>query len=154
VTTELNVTDRAPDFELKGQDGTLWRLSDLRGQTVVLVFYPQDFSGVCTEEHACFMDALEQFNKLDAVVLGISVDSHHSHRAFAQARGISYTLLADFHPKGQVGKLYGVYLEEFGYHARWTFVIDPEGRIAWIQKNIIGEVPDIEEVLEAVRETV
>jgi peroxiredoxin len=82
------------------------------------------------------------------------VDSHHSHRAFAAARGISYPLLADFHPKGEVGRRYGVYLDDKGYHARWTFVIDPEGRIAFIQKNGHNEVPDVDEVLAAVKETV
>jgi peroxiredoxin len=152
VTTELKVSDRAPDFELKGHDGNAYRLKGFRGQPVVLVFYALDFSGVCTEEHACFVDNLPELGKLDAQVLGISVDSHHCHRAFAQARGIPYPLLADFHPKGTVGRLYGVYLDDFGYHARWTYVIDPEGRIAFIQKNTVGEVPDVDEVVEAVRE--
>ena len=153
MTNGPQVLDRAPDFELKGQDGQLYHLSDYRGQAVVLVFYPLDFSGVCTEELACFVDNLEHFNKVDAQVLGISVDSHHVHRAFASARGIAFPLLADFHPKGGVGKQYGVWLEDRGYHARWTYVIDPEGRIAFIQKNDINEVPDVEEVMAAVQET-
>lgn len=154
MTKELELLDRAPDFELKGQDGQLYMLSDYRSLPVVLVFYPYDFSGVCTEELACFVDNLEQFNDVEAQILGISVDSHHSHRAFAAARGISYPLLADFHPKGEVGRRYGVYLDDKGYHARWTFVIDPEGRIAFIQKNGHNEVPDVDEVLAAVKETV
>jgi peroxiredoxin len=146
------IEERAPGFELKGGDGQLYRLADFRGQPVVLVFYPYDFSAVCTEELACYVDALAQFNDLDTQVLGISTDSHHCHRAFARAQGITYPLLADFHPKGDVGRRYGVYLDERGHHARWTFVIDPEGRVAFIQRNEIGEVPDVEEVLEAVRE--
>ena len=153
MTNGPQVLDRAPDFELKGQDGQLYHLSDYRGQAVVLVFYPLGFSGVCTEELACFVDNLGQFNDIDVQVLGISVDSHHSHRAFAAGRGITFPLLADFHPKGAVGKQYGVWLEDRGYNARWTFVIDPEGRIAFIQKNDINEVPDVEEVLAAVQET-
>lgn len=152
MTRELQVQDRAPDFELKGQDGQTYRLSDYKGQPVVLAFYPWDFSSVCAEEHACFVDNMAQLAKADAQVLGVSVDSHHCHRAFAHARGITYPLLADYHPKGAVGRMYGAYLDELGCHARWTYVIDPEGRIAFIQKNKIGEVPDIEEVLEAVRE--
>jgi peroxiredoxin (alkyl hydroperoxide reductase subunit C) len=147
------VLDRAPDFDLKAGDGQRYRLSDFRGSPVVLVFYPSDFSAVCTEELACFTDALERFNDLEAQVLGISVDSHHSHRAFAQARGIAFPLLSDFHPKGDVGRSYGVYLDDYGYHARWTFVIDPEGRVAFIQKNDMNEVPDVDEVVAAVQET-
>jgi peroxiredoxin len=150
----LEIEDRAPDFELRGSDGQLHRLSDYRGAPVVLVFYPMDFSGVCTEELACFVDTIEAFNKLDAQVLGISVDSHHSHRAFAQMRGIVFPLLADYHPKGAVGRDYGVYLDERGYNGRVTYVVDPEGRIAFIQKNDVNEVPDVDEVVAAVRELV
>jgi peroxiredoxin len=152
VTRELQVEDRAPDFELKAQDRQMVRLSDFRGQPVVLLFYPMDFSGVCTEEMACVADNLEAFQALDAQVVGVSVDSHHCHRAFAAAKGLNYPLLADFHPKGAVGRLYGVYLDDYGYHARHTFVIDPEGRIAFIQKSDMNEVPDIDELLAAVRE--
>jgi peroxiredoxin (alkyl hydroperoxide reductase subunit C) len=153
VTIELKENDRAPDFELIGGDGQTYRLSDWRGQPVVLVFYPLDFSAVCTEEHACYVDALSQFNALEAQVVGISVDSRHAHAAFAREKGITYPLLADFHPKGAVGRLYGVYSEEKGSHERWTFVIDPEGRISAIQKNGRGEVPDVEEIVRAVEES-
>lgn len=150
---ELQVNDRAPIFELVGGDGETYRLEDYRGQTVVLVFYPLDFDGVCTEEHACFVDALPRLDKLEAQVFGISVDSRRSHAAFAKAHGITYPLLADFHPKGAVGRMYGVYMDDTGYHRRWTYVIDPEGRISFIQRNETGEVPDIEEVVAAVEES-
>jgi len=151
--SELQVLDRAPDFELMGHDGEVHRLSDYKGVPVVLVFYPMDFSAVCTEEHACFVDNLAQFNLLEAQVLGVSVDHRHAHAAFARQMSIQYPLLADFHPKGAVGRMYGVYDEEKGFHRRWTFVIDPEGRISHIQKNLVPEVPELDELIDAVKES-
>ena len=76
--------------------------------------------------------------------MGISIDSKYCHTAWANGfGGIAFPLLADFHPKGEVGRLYGVYLEDKGFNARTTFVIDPEGRISHVQENQIGEVPEI-----------
>ncbi len=148
----LSVDSRAPDFELEGHDGQTYRLRDYRGQPVVLVFYPLDFSPVCSEEHACLVDVLSQFNRLEAQVFGISVDHRWAHAAFAAQRGIRYPLLADFHPRGAVGRRYGVHLEDKGFHARTIFVVDPEGRVSYVQENEINEVPDIEPVLAAVKE--
>jgi peroxiredoxin len=93
---------------------------------------------------------MDRFNSLDAQVFGISIDHNAAHAAFAEKQGIEYPLLADFHPKGEVGRAYGVYSEDKGFHLRWTFVIDPEGRISFIQRNEVPEVPEIEEVLAAV----
>lgn len=151
--TTLSVTDRAPDFELVDGAGETHRLSDYRGQVVVLAFYPLDFSGVCTEEHACFVDNLAKFEKLDAQILGISVDSKRCHAAFAKKVGITYPLLADFHPKGEVGVRYGVYLDDYGYHGRANFVIDPDGRISFIQEMVPDDLPDFDELIEAVSES-
>lgn len=150
----LEVGDVAPDFALKDQKNNVVRLSDFRGQPVVIAFYPHDFSGTCTEEHGCFMDMAAKLKLLDAQVLGISVDSRHAHAAYAKAQGISYPLLADFHPKGEVGQAYGVYLPDYGYHTRWIFVIDPDGLISYIQKNATGDLPDFDELLEALEEAV
>ena len=153
MSTHLKVNDRAPEFELKDGAGETHRLSDYKGQPVVLIFYPMDFSGVCTEEHACVMDAMSRLNRLEAQVLGISIDHGHAHRAFAAKEGIKYPLLSDFHPKGEVGALYGVYLEDKGFHTRTTFIVDPEGRISFIQENAVPEVPEIDELVEAVEES-
>jgi peroxiredoxin len=149
--TNLEVGDRAPDFELVGQDMETHRLSDYRGQPVVLVFYPLDFSGTCTRQHQGMCDALPAFDKIDAQVLGISVDSKHAHRAFAEQMGITYPLLADFHPKGTVGRLYGVYDADKGQDRRVTFVIDSDGRIAHIAEDG-GAIPDLDEILAATKE--
>ena len=153
MTKLLDVGDRAPDFELKGNDGEMHKLSDYRGQPVVLMFYPLDFSPPCTKEHGAMCDQIPALALSDTVVLGISVDSWHTHRAFAEAREIGYTLLADFHPKGAVGRMYGVYDPELGSHNRWTYVIDLDGRVAHVQTSERNEVPDMEEIVEAVKET-
>jgi len=78
------VGQKAPDFTLRGNDDKEYKLSDLKGQTVVLAFYPLDFSPVCTNEHQCFRDDLTQFQNLNAQVFGISVDSTWAHKAFAE----------------------------------------------------------------------
>jgi len=151
--SELKIDDRAPDFELVGQDGNTYRLRDYRGQPVVLVFYPLDFHPVSGDEHALLVEAMVQLNRLEAQVLGISIDSRYAHAAFAKQLGIPYPLLADFHPRGMVGRLYGVYQEDKGFNGRWIFVVDPEGRISFIQRNEISEVPELEDVIEAVKES-
>ena len=91
----------APDFTLQNQDKKEVKLSDFAGKKrVVLVFYPLDWSPTCTNEHACFVNDMRNFDSLDAEVLGVSVDSVWSHKAYAEKMGIKYSLLADFHPRG------------------------------------------------------
>ena len=99
----IAVGQPAPDFTLKDQSQKDIKLSDFAGKrNVVLIFYPLDFSPLCTNEHACFVNDLKQFESLDAQVLGLSVDSVWAHKAFAEKMGITYPLLADFHPRGAV----------------------------------------------------
>lgn len=145
----LSKGSAAPDFTLKGSDDKEHRLSDYRGRKVVLVFYPADFSVPCTQEHACVMNDLARFNESGAQVLGISVDSVWSHKAFAEKNGIRYPLLADFHPKGDVGRRYGVHLEEKGINARTNVVIGADGKIAEVFEYEILSVPQMAPVLES-----
>jgi mycoredoxin-dependent peroxiredoxin len=140
----------APEFSLKDQDQKDVNLSDYRGKKrVVLVFYPLDWSPVCTREHACFVNDMKQFEQLDAQVLGLSVDSVWSHKAYADKMGIHYPLLADFYPRGAVGEKYGVYLADKGITGRAIYIIDREGRVAWQKNYEIPVVPDIGEVSKA-----
>ena len=121
----LTVGAPAPEFSLKDQSQQEVKLSDFRGKKpVVLVFYPLDWSPVCTKEHACMVNDKKQFEDLDAQVLGLSVDSVWSHKAYADKMGIHYPLLADFHPRGAVAAKYGVYLEDKGITGRAIFIID------------------------------
>jgi peroxiredoxin len=142
----VQVGQPAPDFTLKDQDQRDVRLSDFRGQNVVLLFYPLDWSPVCTNEHACFVNELKRFEQLNARILGISVDSVWSHKAWAEKLGLRYPLLADFHPKGAVARQYGFYLDDKGIAARAIVVVDREGRVAWAKQYEILQVPDVGEV--------
>jgi mycoredoxin-dependent peroxiredoxin len=140
----------APEFSLKDQDQKEVKLSDYRGKKrVVLVFYPLDWSPVCTKEHACLVNDMKQFDLLDAQVLGVSVDSAYSHKAYAEKMGIRYPLLADFHPRGAVAAKYGVYLEDKGITGRAISIIDRNGNLAWHKNYDIPVVPDIQEVSKA-----
>ena len=146
----IAVGQPAPEFTLKDQSQKEIKLSDFTGKrNVVLIFYPLDFSPICTNEHACFVNDLKQFEKLDAQVLGLSVDSVWAHKAFAEKMGINYPLLADFHPKGAVADKFGMYLSEKGITGRAIAIINKAGKIAWFKNYDIPVVPDMKEVGQA-----
>jgi len=146
----LSVGAAAPDFTLKDQNQKDVKLSDFHGKkNVVIVFYPLDFSPICTNEHACFVNDMKRFEQLDAQVLGVSVDSVWSHKAFADKMGIHYPLLADFNPRGGVANKFGVYLADKGITGRAIAVVDRAGKLAWFKNYDIPTVPDLKEVSEA-----
>lgn len=120
------LTQEAPDFVLKSHQGEEIRLSQFRGQkNVVLVFYPLDFSSVCSLQLPEYSAKHELFAEHNAVVLGISRDSTHTHKAWAAEYGIQVPLLADM--LCEVAKAYGVYIPEKGHSKRATFLIDTHG---------------------------
>lgn len=120
----------APDFDLPNQFGEHIRLHDFRGKkAVALVFFPLAFSSTCTTELCDLRDNLALFKTDDVELIGISVDSKATLRAFAEAEGYDFTLLADFWPHGEVAREYGVFLEEKGFANRATFLIDLDGVI-------------------------
>jgi peroxiredoxin len=121
----------APDFSLLDQDGQTVSLSDLRGQTIVLVFYPGDWSPVCTDQLNVYQEVLGDLEQKGARLIGISIDSAFSHKAFQQHLGLTIPLLADFHPKGEVSKSYGAYIEERGHNNRSLVMIGPDGKVLW-----------------------
>jgi peroxiredoxin len=146
----LAVGQTAPDFVLKDQSQKEVKLSDFAGKKkVVLVFYPLDWSPTCTNEHACFVNDMRSFETLDAEVLGVSVDSVWSHKAYAEKMGIKYSLLADFQPRGAMSEKYGVFLPEKGITGRAIFIVDKGGKVAWAKFYDIPVVPDIKEVATA-----
>ncbi len=122
---------RAPDFALVDQDGEEVTLASLRGETVVLAFYPLDFSPVCTDQLNVYQETLPELERAGARLYGVSVDSAFTHKAFQRELGISIPLLADFHPKGEVARRFGVYNEERGMAQRALVMIGPEGTVRW-----------------------
>jgi peroxiredoxin len=146
----ISVGAAAPDFTLKDQNQKEVKLSDFKGKkNVVLVFYPLDWSPTCTNEHACFVNDMKKFEQLDAQVMGVSVDSAWSHKAYAEKMGIRYPLLADFQPRGAVGDKFGVYLADKGITGRAIAIVDRSGNVAWFKNYDIPVVPDLKEVADA-----
>ncbi len=146
----IAVGQPAPDFTLKDQSQKDIKLSDFAGRrNVLLVFYPLDFSPLCSNEHACFVNDLKQFESLDAQVLGLSVDSVWAHKAFAEKLGITYPLLADFLPRGAVAEKFGVYMAERGVAGRAIVIIDKAGKIAWFKNYDYPNVPETKEIAQA-----
>jgi peroxiredoxin len=121
----------APDFTLPDQDGHAVTLSELRGQTVLLVFYPLDFSPVCTDQLSVYQQVLSELEGRGVKLLGISVDSAFTHKAFREHLGLTMPLLADFHPKGAVASSYGLYNEEYGNSTRALVMVGPDGDVTW-----------------------
>lgn len=147
----IAVGDKAPDFTLKDQNQNDVSLASLKGQPVVLAFYPLDFSPVCSNEHACFTDDLKDFEGLNARVLGLSVDSVWAHKAFAEKLKVSYPLLADFHPKGAVASKFGLYLEDKGITNRATVILDKDGVVRYVKLYDISQQRDNKEIVEELK---
>jgi mycoredoxin-dependent peroxiredoxin len=144
---------QAPDFELANQFGEHIRLSDFRGnKPVALVFFPLAFSSTCTSELCELRDNLSIFKENGIELIGISVDSKATLRAFAEQEGYDFTLLADFWPHGDVAKDYGVFLEEKGFANRATFLIDVNGIIRASFITAPGEARSLDEYKAAVAE--
>jgi peroxiredoxin len=149
----IKVGEAAPDFELPSTIGGKARLSDYRGKkSVVLLFYPLDFSPTCSCEIPKFEEGVRGFRELGAEIFGISVDSIYSHRAFAQQCGAkSYALLSDFNPPGEVARKYGVWRDKDNISERATVLIDREGRVRYVHVNEIGKERDQTELLKALQ---
>jgi peroxiredoxin len=121
----------APDFKLRDQDGQDVTLDDLRGQTTVLVFYPLDFSPVCTDQLSIYQELVDEFKARGVQLYGVSVDSAYCHKAFQERLNLSIPLLADFEPKGEVARSFGVYNGERGTAQRALVMIGPDGVVKW-----------------------
>lgn len=149
----MRVGDEAPDFELRSHRGGTVKLSDFRGRKhVVLAFHPLAFTPVCATQMSGYEADLSQLDAQDAAVLGISIDPQPSKTAWATTLGpISFDLLSDFHPHGEVAQKYGVFRQKEGFSERAVFIVDKQGRIAWAKTYAIPEQPDNRELLDALR---
>jgi peroxiredoxin len=139
----------APDFELPSTPDQTVSLAEFRGQPVVLAFYPEDWSPVCSDQMALYQEVLPEFRKFNAELLGISVDGVWSHLAFAKDRNLHFPLLADFEPKGEVARAYHVYRSKEGTSERALYVIDAHGIIRWSYVSPVGVNPGADGILRA-----
>jgi peroxiredoxin len=145
----VEVGSEAPDFTLRDENNEELKLSSLRGRNVVLVFYPLAFTSLCTKELRDISEAADMYAAAGAEVIGISVDSPWTLKAFKRDEHIKARLAADFHPKGAVARQYDAYIEDAGIATRATFVIDKDGKVAHKVVTNPGQGRNQEEYLEA-----
>lgn len=145
----IAVGETAPDFTLADQDGEEVSLADFRGRKVMLVFYPMDFSPVCSDQLSIYQEVKPELADKGLELLGISIDHVWAHKAFQEKLGIDTTLLADFEPKGAVSKAYGSYLDK-GFANRTLVLVDGEGKVAWTYESPSpGEFPGANVIFDA-----
>lgn len=155
----LKAGDAASDFKLSAMTGAVqgeFRLSAHRGKNVVICFYPLDFTPVCQSELAAFQGDLAKFAGANTQVMGVSTDTIFSHQAFQQALGgLSYPLLADRWPYAETAKAYGVFPPSKHtipfVNDRAIFIVEKNGKIAWSKVYEIGQMPETQEILDALR---
>ena len=146
----ISAGEKAPDFTLPNHKGEAVSLSDFRGRKVMLVFYPADFSPVCTDQLSVYQEVLDRIEESGVQLLGISVDSSWTHRAFRKQLGIDIPLLADFHPKGEVSAKYGAYVDAFGTGNRSLVLIDEDGNVEWVYESpSITDIPGADLIFDA-----
>jgi peroxiredoxin len=142
----------APDFELKSTPDQTVSLAERKGQRLVLLFYPADFSPVCSGEVSLFNEILPDLTDHDAQLFGISVDNVWTHLAFAEQRNLHFPLLSDFHPKGETASRYNVYRESDGECERALVLIDEDGLVQWSYVSPVGVSPGADGVLRALED--
>jgi peroxiredoxin len=140
----------APDFKLNDQDGEEVSLSDYKGRRVLIVFYPLDFSPVCSDQLSIYQEVKPELAEQGLELIGISVDSAYAHKAFQEKLGIDTTLLSDFEPKGEVAKAYGSYIDGAGIANRTLVLVDENGLVAWAYESPSpGEFPGPNVIFDA-----
>jgi peroxiredoxin len=144
----IAVGEPAPDFKLRDQDGEEVSLFDFSGRRVMVVFYPGDFSPICSDQLTVYQDAKPQLAERGVELVGISVDSFFVHKAFQAQLGIDTTLLSDFEPKGEVARAYDSYVDGFGFANRTLVLIDENGTVTWTHESPSpGEFPAVDVLL-------
>jgi peroxiredoxin len=146
----ISAGEPAPDFTLRDQDGEEVSLAGFKGRKVLLVFYPMDFSPVCSDQLSIYQEVKPELAEKGVEILGISVDSPYAHKAFQEKLGIDTTLLADFEPKGAVAQAYGSYLDGLGFANRTLVLVGEDGNVAWAYESPSpGEFPGANLIFDA-----
>lgn len=152
MAKNLRIGDKASNFALNDQNDKVFKLSDYKGKRVLLSFHPAAWTSVCAEQMKSLEATKKTFDSLNTVAVGVSVDTVPSKKAWAESLGIKYTrLLSDFWPHGKVAKLYGVFIKEDGISKRANIIVDENQKIAWIKIYRLGELPNIQEVIDVLR---
>jgi peroxiredoxin len=152
AATPLTPGSAAPDFTLPSTPDQAVSLAEFRGRPLILAFYPEDWSPVCSDQLALYQELLPEFRRFDAELVGISVDGIWSHLAFAKDRNLHFPLLADFEPKGEVSRAYQVYRSADGTSERALYVIDGDGIVRWSYVSPVGINPGADGILRALEE--
>jgi thioredoxin-dependent peroxiredoxin len=135
TAAELKVGDQAPDFSLSGSDGKTHKLSDYRGkQAVVLAWFPKAFTPGCTSECKALAEAGKKLRQFDVAYFTASVDDADQNKKFAESVAADYPILSD--PEGKIARQYGVTDAVKKWASRWTFFIDKDGKVAYIDKEV------------------
>ena len=149
---ELKNGVKFPDFTLQDNQGDQVKLSDLRGKKVLLSWHPLAWTSVCTDQMRALEANHKQLEELNTVALGLSVDPAASKKVWAQVLSIGKTkLLSDFYPHGALAKDIGIFVEELGASGRANILLDEEGVIRWFKIYDIPQLPDMQEVLDAIK---
>jgi len=144
--------EKAPDFVLKDQEGNDVSLSSFIGKKVILSFHPLAFTSICEIQMKSLDVKHGEFERLNTVPLGISVDGQFAKKAWADQMKVTSTrLLSDFWPHGDIAKKYGLFIDRLGFSGRANIIIDEKGIVAWVKVYELGEIPDIEEVIRLLR---
>lgn len=141
--------EKAPNFKLKDQNEKAVQLTDFKGKKVLLSFHPLAWTGVCAKQMLSLEKNREKFKEFNTVALGISVDPVPSKAAWAKSLNIKSTkLLSDFWPHGEVAKKYGIFSKSQGFSFRVNIIIDEKGRVVFVKKYPISNVPDMKEIIK------
>ena len=149
---KIKVGDAAPDFTLKDQDGNDFRLLARKGKRVLLSFHPLAWTAVCTKQMQSLEENYSIFESLNTVPVGLSVDPVPSKKAWAESIGIKQVLLlSDFWPHGDVAKLFDIFREKNGFSERANILVDDKGKIVLFKTYPLSQLPDIREIISALK---
>ena len=152
MVTRPRVNDKAKEFSLNDQNDKEFKLSDFKGKKVLLSFHPLAWTSVCAEQMKSLERTQGTFDSLDTIAVGVSVDTVPSKKAWAANLGIKSTrLLSDFWPHGKVAKSYGIFRQEDGISQRVNIIIDENQKIAFFKIYKLGQLPDIQEIVDELR---
>jgi peroxiredoxin len=154
VEKRPKIGDKAKNFSLEDQDEQLVTLSDFKGKKILLSFHPLAWTSVCAEQMKSLENSKSAFDSLNTIAVGVSVDTVPSKKAWAKSLGIKNTrLLSDFWPHGKVADLYGIFRSKDGFSERANIIIDENQKIVFFKIYKLGQLPDIQEIIDFLEKT-